>query len=584
MLSTLVSRVRSPAGILTAAWAAMVLTGRFVFVAEALIGLGVACVVPLGVALAFDGDAEGRARPTARLVARCLPFGSAMGLASFLGLPGVVSAALASGWLLTTFAIALSGAARLARRGFAPIEELAIDVGHVYLPVGAIWLVANRWGVPLMGFREPVVLYTAAHFHYAGFAAPVIAGLVGREMALRRAPSERGAAVASARVARGYAVSTGVVLLGIPLVAAGITLTHALELPAALLLSAGMFATMGWLTRAGVARLRGGDRTGALLMLSGLALVFSMALVVVFASTGSATRGAGVPWIPYSTMAALHGSANAVAFAACAMVAFTLRPPRRRHDALGGTWPRRFGRGFIGHDFFDRAGVIDADRSVSGQLDTLDAFGHATFDPSKVHPEVRAFYEHTARYSLVVTPTWYAPFRLAGRCFAWFARRVLGQLVLPTRPEGDEVVRTRLFALRDGRDGREGARGYVRAYGEGAATRANFVAAYATHRAAGETLLSAAFPLPWCALVAVLRFEEAETPGGLYVTSRPRTGEGVGDEGMFLSTAWGALRLPVNERIAVWFEEGALRARHETRVFGMRAFALDYAIRTSSPR
>jgi hypothetical protein len=143
-------------------------------------------------------------------------------------------------------------------------------------------------------------------------------------------------------------------------------------------------------------------------------------------------------------------------------------------------------------------------------------------------------------------------------------------------------VYTRLFALRDGRDGRAGARGYVRAYGVGAATRANFVAAYATHRAAGETLLSAAFPLPWCALVAVLRFEEAEMPGGLYVTSRPRDGEGVGDEGMFLSTAWGALRLPVNERIAVWFEEGALRARHETRVCGMRAFALEYAIRAKA--
>ena len=198
-----------------------------------------------------------------------------------------------------------------------------------------------------------------------------------------------------------------------------------------------------------------------------------------------------------------------------------------------------------------------------------------------MHASVRAFYEHTARYELRVTPAWHPPFRLGGRVFAAFARRMLGQMVLPTRPEGGERVTTRLFGVRDARDGRTDVRGYVRAYGEGPGAAPNFVAAYSTHVAAsGTRLLSAAFPLPFCALVAVLRFEHGEAPGSLYVTSRTREGEGPGDEGMFLATPLGALRLPVDERIDVWVTEaGELRARHATRVGGLACFTLAYAIR-----
>jgi hypothetical protein len=580
--ATIARPLRLFAALATLACLALVVRATFALLSEALVAFAIACVVPLGLGLALASDAEAGsgATPSARLASRLVPVGGALGVASFVQPPGAASAALASAWLLATIAIFASGAARLARRGLAPIEELAIDVGHLYLPVGAIWLVASRAGAPLLGFHEPVVLYTAAHFHFAGFAAPVVAGLVGRDLALRRAPSERDALTASPLVARAYAVTTLVVLLGIPLVAVGITLGHALELPSAALLGMGMLGTMAWLARAGVARLTRRDGSGALLLVSGLALVLSMALAVAFAATGSATRGAGVPWIPYETMAAVHGSSNAIAFAACAMLAFTWRPPRRRHGSLGGTWPRLFGRGRIGPDFFDRVGAVDAGRSVDGQIASLDDFAHETFTPGRVHEGVRAFYEHTARYELRVVPAWHPPFRSTGRAFAWLARRALGQLVLPTRPEGEERVTTRLFAVRDALDGRSDVRGYVRAYGEGADARANFVAAYSTHVASsGLRLLSAAFPLPFCALVAVLRFEDGMTPGSLYVTSRPREGEGPGDEGVFLATPLGPVRLPLDERIDVWATPaGELRARHATRVCGLACFTLSYTI------
>jgi len=247
-------------------------------------------------------------------------------------------------------------------------------------------------------------------------------------------------------------------------------------------------------------------------------------------------------------------------------------------------WPRRFGRGPIGPDFFHRTGLVDTTRTVEGQLDTLDAFAHPGFDPGRVHTEVRAFYERTARYHLHVSPTWHRPFRPAGKVFAWFARYALGQLVLPTQPEGRERVTTRLFALHDPRDPRPDARGYVRAYGEDTALRANFVAAYATHAGALCRHLSAAFPLPFCALVAVLRFEDGPTAGGLSVTSAAPAGARRSDAGLFLATPLGVFRLPVQERIDVWVDAaGVLRAEHRTRVGPLRCFTLAYTMTPRDP-
>ena len=271
----------------------MLLTGRFVEIGEALVPLAIAWIVPLGVALSGDITASGRPRISYRLAAAAIPVGAPLGLASFIVPRGDLGGALAGAWLVTTLAIALSGAARLARRGIGPLEELAIDVAHLYLPVGAIWLVASRSGHPLLGFHEPVVLYTAAHFHFAGYAAPLVAGMLGRELRLRRSPLERTGVLASRFVRRLYAASTVVVLAGIPLVASGIQLSRTLEMPAAILLGVGMLGLASLLVLGGARRLalrttRGA--TGVLLAVAGLSLVFSMALAILFTTTGSGAR------------------------------------------------------------------------------------------------------------------------------------------------------------------------------------------------------------------------------------------------------------------------------------------------------
>ncbi len=570
---------------LTVAWALMLATRSFLDVGEALVALAVACVVPLGVALAADRDVAGAHRPSFRAVALCLPVSALLGLTSFLLPPGPVAGACACAWVVATLLIAIAGAGRIVRRGALPIEELAIDVGHLYLPVGGIWLLASRSGHALLGFHEPIVLYTANHFHFAGFAAPLIMGLVGRELGLRRAPGDLGDAPLATPLMRFvYTLSTTIVLAGIPLVAAGIQLSRSLERPAAVVLGAGMLGASALLVVTGTRRLaarttpRARRASGLLLAIAGASLVLSMTFAVLFALTGSATRGAAAPSIAFSTMALVHGIANAVGFATLAVLAFSIAPPPRRSGPFGGTWPRLFGRGFIGPDFFDRIGALDATRAVDGQLGSLDDFVHAAFTPSQVHPEVREFYEHTSAFALYVEPQWHPPFRAGGRAFAWFARRVLGQLELPTGQGHEELVSTRLFAVRADLDGRSEPRGYIRTLAPDARPRAGFVAVYATHRATGKLLLSAAFPLPFSALLGVLRFEDGPNAGGLTLASRARAGEGPADEGMFLVTRLGALRLPVDERLEVWFDD-VLRATHVVHVVGLRAFTMRYTLR-----
>ena len=314
-------------------WLFLVGTQAFSLLGEALVAFAIAVVVPLGVALGAPDEDDSFRVFAKRSVAALGP----LGLASFLFPPGPVSAALAGAWLLATVVVALAGARRAWRRRRelgGPIEEIAIDVGHLYLPVGSAWLFASRAGMSPMGFQEPIVLYTAAHFHFAGFAAPLVVGLVGRELAAVSTPS--------GPVSRlFYRIAAVVVMAGVPLVAAGITISHALEAPSSVLLGSGMLVLAVFLWLAALRRLFGATSTGLgtrhevairrvtslLLFVAGLALLGSMMLAVAFTLTGSAGRDSGAALIPLSTMVAYHGVANAFGFATSALLAFTLAPP-----------------------------------------------------------------------------------------------------------------------------------------------------------------------------------------------------------------------------------------------------------------
>lgn len=313
--------------------------GGFGDLQSVLVASGAGVIVPLGLCALCPRLPVADARLGSFAVSMAAPIGAASYLAQRTSQAATV---LAIVWLLATILVAASAVVRIVKRVMSPVAkgeagsagpeagrlrsfttaglaDLCADMGCVYLPVGAAWLVAARAGIEPMGFVEPVVTFTANHFHFAGFAAPVAVGLLGHDLA----------GTTSRRM---YRFAAPVVIAAIPLVAAGITLSRSLETPSAILLGVGMLVASTLLAMAGLRRMRSSTAStlsGALLLASAASLVLSMSLVVAFTLTGSAGRGAEEPFIAFQTMVKLHGAVNAWGFAGGALLAFTLeREPR----------------------------------------------------------------------------------------------------------------------------------------------------------------------------------------------------------------------------------------------------------------
>jgi hypothetical protein len=257
--------------------------------------------VPLALRAVGPGDSTGR------VLIAAYPVGAAAGLLAIALPQGTVSAAVALVWLGFTLLAALHGLTR-AFGAERRIEELSIAVGFVYLAVGGGWLVLWRSGVSVMGFGEHVPLLTAIHFHFAGFASPLLVGFVGRELR-----------AAATRLWPIYVVAASLVIVGPALVALGIAGVRTLEAPAAAILAAGT-ATVAFLALATVLRrLRGLARW--LIAVSSAAAIVAMTLAVLYA----VGNPLGVSAIGLEDMARWHGSFNALGYVFCGLLGWNLR-------------------------------------------------------------------------------------------------------------------------------------------------------------------------------------------------------------------------------------------------------------------
>ena len=535
---------------------------------DALITLGAATIVPLGASLSLMPDRHGAHPPFDVVVARCVCVSALLvPITAWWAHGTLVAMAGGAFHVLATTLLAASALRRLAWRGPRPIDELAIDAGSLYLPVGAVFALTSRANTSLLGFAEPIVSFTAAHFHYAGFAAPIILGAIGR---LGHAYG--------AKTTRVYSVSTAAVIAAIPLTAAGISGGVVLERAAAILLVLGMISAS---INALVVVHRRGDRSRLariVLALSFLGLIVPMVLAAVFAMTGSAGQGRALSHVlSLEVMLRYHGAVNALVFAMPALFALSALAPLPRHLREGFAMSRLRGDTHIGADFFAKRGALAGVRTPTGIIDVLEDYASDTFAPSRVHEDVRRFYEHTRDYDLDVTPQWSRGFVFGGRLWRVIARRI-GQVELPTEAPVAARVLSRIVDLRDEIDGRDGARGWVRTYED--TGRALYVAAYAGSRSGERLLMNIAFPLPFSALVSVLRFDDVSCPGGLRVTTVSPKGELVADEGIYLVTRFFTLRLPMTEWVEVTPTDtaGETKAEHALFVFGRRYLTLAYRI------
>ncbi|MDS0476088.1 YndJ family transporter [Natrinema sp. 1APR25-10V2] len=279
---------------------------------ELYVALATLVVVPLGLGLLESRAGDGSV--SFYTVAVGSQFPAAVAVVAGLAAPrGTLAAvALTVPWLAVTGSIALVGLRRLLVRGPGPLPELAIDASLLYVPVAAVFLCLHAAEISLR-FAPIIVLLTGVHFHYAGFALPLIVGFTGRIVATDEGeypPTLAGRAAAAV---------TAVIAAGVLLIAVGITFSPVLEAVAAAAFSAAVVGFALLVFRAvvpAVPRL-----PGALFSVAALSLCWTMALALAFAS--SAFPGtASLVSIP--EMIRWHGSVNAFGFALPVLLAARL--------------------------------------------------------------------------------------------------------------------------------------------------------------------------------------------------------------------------------------------------------------------
>jgi hypothetical protein len=247
---------------------------------HAVVSLGMLVVLPLGFTLL----------PT-RTTSDRWWFAFAVPGVAALWLPrGPLSITLASVYFVgTLILIALAARHFFQHRRISP-RQVALYTALVTPSIAALALVAERSSYQLFGFSLTVLSLTVAHFHFAGFAAALMAYLAADGLAALSVP------------------------LGTVIVLIGFFLGDPVELAGAVVLTTGMWL-VGWrLWR----RSRQADRTTAVLLtVSGSVLVLTMLLALSWALG----HVVDTPYLPLAWMVATHGVANAVGFALCGVLA-----------------------------------------------------------------------------------------------------------------------------------------------------------------------------------------------------------------------------------------------------------------------
>ncbi|MFD1527681.1 hypothetical protein ACFR9S_15475, partial [Halolamina salina] len=128
----------------------------------------------------------------------------------------------------------------------------------------------------------------------------------------------------------------------------------------------------------------------------------------------------------------VHRALRAVAVAAVALLALALRRARKRArevplSPITAGW-------YVGPGFVEREGLTTGEEPA-GEVADVAHFAGETFDPERLHPEVRRFYERTAEYEMRYRAQWHRPFRTGAAVASRLTSRI-EQLNLPG--PGDE--------------------------------------------------------------------------------------------------------------------------------------------------
>jgi hypothetical protein len=265
-----------------------------------------------------------------------------------------------------------------------------------------------------------------------------------------------------------------------------------------------------------------------------------------------------------------------------------VRATGRRIDLSREAWlvgPTAYPTG-IGRDFFDRLatreGLVPKREGSRGLLPTLDSLAGTDFDPGRVHPSVRQFYEHTSDYELEAWAEWCGVFRPFGRLLALLFSRRLQQLNVPLSAlEVSRGTTSEVIQLVDSTSGEVRYTGWVRTLR--ATDHVLYAGSYAVCHVPGldRPCVKVVFPLPNGNAQVFLR-PEVDAEGALTVLS---SGRGFGDPGFYFTVhrrgrVWARYVRAMRESIRIYPDSGHdVRADHVMWLFGAIFLRLHYRLR-----
>jgi hypothetical protein len=239
---------------------------------------------------------------------------------------------------------------------------------------------------------------------------------------------------------------------------------------------------------------------------------------------------------------------------------------------------------YVGGDYVEqlakaRGGTFRRNPPDVGILASLDSLEGPSFDPSRVHPLIREFYEHTSRFKLSIIPEWRRWMKPGYELFKMLVAQPLGQATIPSNIEEAQrgMVSTIDTISLDGDDEID-IRGWIRTFAD--TGKPIYVGIYTTFRHQDRGYVSVGFPIPSANFTATLM--PCNTGEHDFVlTSRTE----LEFPGHYLSSvdserdALTVLKLLYfQEEIFVFVADGELRTDHSFYLAGQRFLTLHYEI------
>lgn len=239
----------------------------------------------------------------------------------------------------------------------------------------------------------------------------------------------------------------------------------------------------------------------------------------------------------------------------------------------------------VGADYVEqlaktRGGTFGRNLPDVGIIASLDDLAGPAFEPGRVHPLIREFYEHTSRFSLSIVPEWRPWMRPGYELFKRFVAEPLGQAAIPSNIEQAQRGMVSTIDTIDLDDDDEiDIRGWIRTFSDSG--EPIYVGIYTTFRHEDRGYVSVGFPIPSSNFTATLLPRNAGQHD-FELTSR----SDLPFPGHYLSSVDGerdALTviklLSFEERIEVWVTAaGELRTDHSFSLLGQRFLTLHYEI------